>query len=219
MKRITKQLAALAITLCMVLCILPAARTEAAYISAKSVSLKAGMSKKLSIKGLASGKKVTWSSSNAKIASVSSSGKVLARKAGTTTITGKVGSKKYKCSVKVTSNIFYPKSSDYSNYSYSGSIKLVPTKFWYASNGKLAINLKVTNIDSRTWTFDLQNVRLTCTALLKNGQKKVISDSAMTNAIPVSLTPGGTTTGKAYVKAKAGIDLKTVKSIEFNYSF
>ena len=45
--------------------------------------------------------KVTWKSSNSKIASVSSAGKVKGRKAGKTTITAKVSGKTLKCSVTV----------------------------------------------------------------------------------------------------------------------
>lgn len=45
--------------------------------------------------------KVTWSSSNKKVAIVSSKGKVLAKSAGTCTITAKVGSSSASCKVKV----------------------------------------------------------------------------------------------------------------------
>jgi len=45
--------------------------------------------------------KTTWSSSNKKIATVSSKGVVTAKKPGNTTITATVGKKKYKCKVQV----------------------------------------------------------------------------------------------------------------------
>ena len=45
-------------------------------------------------------KKVTWSSTDSKVASVSS-GKVKAKKTGTATITAKIGSKKLKCQIKI----------------------------------------------------------------------------------------------------------------------
>lgn len=45
--------------------------------------------------------KATWKSSNPKIASVTSKGKVTAKKKGTATITAKVGKKTYKCKVTV----------------------------------------------------------------------------------------------------------------------
>ncbi|MCR0203504.1 Ig-like domain-containing protein [[Clostridium] innocuum] len=46
-------------------------------------------------------KKVTWSTSNKKIATVNSKGKVTAKKAGKVTITGKIGKKKYTCKITV----------------------------------------------------------------------------------------------------------------------
>jgi hypothetical protein len=46
-------------------------------------------------------KKIKWSTSNKKVATVTSKGKVKAKKAGKATITAKVGSKKYTCKVTV----------------------------------------------------------------------------------------------------------------------
>ena len=46
-------------------------------------------------------KKIKWSTSNKKVATVSSKGKVKGKKKGSATITAKVGKKKYKCKVTV----------------------------------------------------------------------------------------------------------------------
>ena len=46
-------------------------------------------------------KKVKWTSQNKKVATVSKAGKVLAKKAGDTSITAKVGKRKYNCKVIV----------------------------------------------------------------------------------------------------------------------
>ncbi len=72
-------------------------------ISCKKVSLKVGQKKKLKIKNVKKGKKVKWSSSNKRIATIGSkSGVVTAKKKGTAKITAKVSGKKFTCTVKVT---------------------------------------------------------------------------------------------------------------------
>lgn len=68
-------------------------------LSRKSATLTVGKSVTLKVKGTS--KKVKWSSSDKKIASVSNKGKVKAKKAGKATIYAKVGSKKLKCKVTV----------------------------------------------------------------------------------------------------------------------
>ena len=72
----------------------------AVKINKKSISIKVGKTYKLKLKGTK--KKVKWSTSNKKVATVSSKGVVKGKKAGKATITAKVGKKKYKCKVKVT---------------------------------------------------------------------------------------------------------------------
>lgn len=62
-------------------------------------TLTVGKTVTLKVKGTR--KKVKWSSSNKKVASVSSKGKVKAKKAGKATITAKIGKKKYKCKITV----------------------------------------------------------------------------------------------------------------------
>jgi hypothetical protein len=70
-------------------------------LNTTSVVIRPGKTKTLKVTGTK--KKVTWSSSNKKVATISSTGKVTAKKHGVTTITAQVGSKKYKCTVKVIS--------------------------------------------------------------------------------------------------------------------
>jgi len=57
--------------------------------------------KTLTLKVLGTKKKVTWSSSNKNVATVSSKGKVTAKRKGTCTITAKVAGKKYTCKITV----------------------------------------------------------------------------------------------------------------------
>ena len=72
-------------------------------ISKTNYTLSVGSTYKLKIKGTS--KKVKWSTSNKKIATVNSSGKVTAKKKGTCTITGKVNGKKYTCKITVKKSI------------------------------------------------------------------------------------------------------------------
>ena len=65
----------------------------------KKKTLRKGQTLKLKVKGTK--KKVKWSSSKKKVASVTSKGKVTAKKKGNAVITAKVGSKKYRCKIKV----------------------------------------------------------------------------------------------------------------------
>lgn len=68
-------------------------------LNATKKTLLIGNTYKLKVKNAT--KAVTWTSSNPKIASVSEKGLVTAKRAGTTTITAKVGKKKLTCTVKV----------------------------------------------------------------------------------------------------------------------
>ena len=67
-----------------------------------SNTLKKGTSYKLKLTGTS--KKKYWSSNKRSVATVSSTGKVKAKKAGTCYITVKYGKKKKKCKVKVVSS-------------------------------------------------------------------------------------------------------------------
>lgn len=104
LKKLTRALAlalALTITAPAGLPVSSAVVCEAATIklSASKKTLEVGKSFTLQVKGTK--KKVTWSTSKKSVATVSQKGKVTAKKAGTATITAKVGGKSYKCKVTV----------------------------------------------------------------------------------------------------------------------
>lgn len=84
--------------------ITPQAQTvqaASAKISRKTLTLTKGKSAVLKVTGTKS--KITWSSSNKKVAAVSQKGKVTAKKAGSATITAKAGKKLFKCKITVKS--------------------------------------------------------------------------------------------------------------------
>ena len=76
-------------------------RPMAAGISRKRVTLSAGESTKVSVSGA---KKVTWKSTNKKVATVTKKGIIKAKKAGSCKIRAKAGIKTFTCRVKVTKN-------------------------------------------------------------------------------------------------------------------
>ncbi|MCM1159896.1 MAG: Ig-like domain-containing protein [Roseburia sp.] len=86
----------------LLILLMPATAEAKAKLNKKSITLDAGKSTKLKLTGTK--KKVTWSSSNKKIATVSFSGKVKAKSEGTVTIRAKAGKNTYKCKVTVLDN-------------------------------------------------------------------------------------------------------------------
>ena len=78
---------------------LAVAQAATVKLNKKTLSLEVGKSQTLKITGTTA--KVTWSSSNKSVATVSTKGKVTAKKAGKATITATVSKKKYSCTVTV----------------------------------------------------------------------------------------------------------------------
>lgn len=72
---------------------------QAAKLNYTRITMTAGYTMKLKVTG--TNKKVKWSTSNARIATVSKTGKVKGIKPGKATVTAKVGKKKYRCAVTV----------------------------------------------------------------------------------------------------------------------
>ena len=104
-------------------------------ISKTKYTMNKGEKYTLKIKGTK--KSVKWSSSNKKIATINSKGKVTAKKKGTVTITAKVGSKKYKCKIKVeTPKINKTRKTLYINNTYTLKISGTSQQIKWSSSNK-----------------------------------------------------------------------------------
>ena len=108
MKKIKKLTTILTLVLAFNLFIpqIPSISNDIKEVSAATVKLNKKKAtiikgKTLTLKVTGTKKKVTWKSSNKKVATVSSKGKVLAKKKGVATITAKIGKKKLSCKITV----------------------------------------------------------------------------------------------------------------------
>lgn len=99
MKKVVKKTSVLLFALILVVCM--ALPVSAASISKKKVTICTGQTIQLKVNGVK--KKARWTSSNKSVATVTQKGKVSTKKKGTTTVTAKIGKKKYTCKVAVES--------------------------------------------------------------------------------------------------------------------
>lgn len=99
MKKVVKKTSVLLFALILVVCM--ALPVSAASISKKKVTICTGQTIQLKVNGIK--RKARWTSSNKSVATVTQKGKVSAKKKGTTTVTAKIGKKKYTCKVAVES--------------------------------------------------------------------------------------------------------------------
>ena len=111
MKRNKKILTVITILLLIVCMAVPV--SAAGKINKKKATLKVGQTLQLKVTGTKG--KVKWKSSKKSVATVSSKGRVKAKKKGSATITAKVGKKKYTCKVTV------KKPATNSNGGFSGN--------------------------------------------------------------------------------------------------
>ncbi|MGN0466780.1 MAG: Ig domain-containing protein [Lachnospiraceae bacterium] len=142
-------------------------------------------------------KKVTWSSSNTKIATVSSSGKVTAKKAGKVTITAQVKEANKKATCKITVKNPTISLSPTSKTLYVGDdstlkAKVTPSSrkvIWSSSNTKIATissSGKVTAKKAGTVTITAKikdtSIKKTCKVTVKNveAKKVTLSETAVT---------------------------------------
>ena len=141
MQSLTKKLLAfISAVILMTTMLVPAFEASAASVKLNKtkIVLVVGQTYKLKVSGTK--KTPKWSTSNKKVVSVTKKGVVKGLKKGTTTVTAKIGKKRYKCKVTVES----PKLSSTKRTVTAGTsfaLKLNGTRRtvkWYTSNKKIA---------------------------------------------------------------------------------
>lgn len=137
-----------------------------AYISSTSLTITKGFSDTLSITN--PGGDVTWTSSDASIASVDATGKVTGKKAGTAVITAQLANGGYcQCDVKVQNNV-YSRAQASVAQTPAGHSTLQIYNVAY-KKGNLVIKARFLNNLGRKATY-LKNVKIT----IKNANGNVI---------------------------------------------
>lgn len=142
-------------------------------LSKSKATLIKGQTLKLEVKNTS--KNVKWSTTDKKIATVTSSGKVKAKKTGTVTIIAKVGNKQYKCKIKVET----PKISNSSLILIKGSSQQISMigntqKIkWSTSNKSVATVNSKGKITAKkngksTITATIGNKKYTCKVTVSN---------------------------------------------------
>ena len=174
MKRMRKGLSFLLI-LAMLISICTPMQVEAASkvkLNKTSHTMYVGQTYTLKISGTS--KKATWSTSDKKVATVDSKGKVTAKKKGTATITAKVSNKKYTCKVTVKTPVLNAtKKTLYTGQTYTLKLTGATAKTFSSNNTKVAtVNSKgkVTTKKAGTATItvkDTKGRKYTCKVTVK----------------------------------------------------
>lgn len=155
-------------------------------LSATSATLAIGKTKQLSVTGGTG--TVQWSSSDRKVATVSSSGKITAKKPGTATITATVSGEKLTCKVKVkTPSLNVTKKSLVVKQTYTLKISnSTGTAVWKSSNPSVAAvsssgKITAKKVGKATISVKVNGVTLKCTVTVKKNQKTYSVNKRVSN--------------------------------------
>ena len=127
-------------------------------LNKSAVIINRGASTSLKVSG--SKKKVKWSSSKKSVASVSATGKVSGKKAGTAYIYAKVGKRTLKCKVTVKEP---DKSKHYGNEAYAALVMKKAACSGYAKAYIMlceAANVPVRHVNVNSWTHQWNEVKV-----------------------------------------------------------
>ena len=184
-------------------------KVETPKLSAKELYLEPGKQSKLTLSGTT--KKVSWSTGDKKIATVSSDGTVTAKKQGYTTITAKVGSMEYECEV----NVEKPYLSDTSMILIKGDWEEIEVKDtlqdqkWSSSNNNVATvseygSIVAVNVGRCVITCDLGYKKLTCNILVENPSLSA-KELTLIEGQSYQLTVSGTTQKVVWSSSKSSV--------------
>ena len=152
---------------------------EAASVKINKKKLTMNVKEKYTLKIKGTSKKAKWSTSNKKIATINSKGKITAKKKGNVTITAKVGSKKYKCKVKVEKpKLNQTNLSLFLKEGYTLKLKgSSQTKKWSSSNSEIVSvnNGIITALKKGTATIKVKAGKTTykCTVTVKTYENNI----------------------------------------------
>ena len=238
MKRFIKRSVILMCCLLVSILIMPVSVNAAAKLNQKSITLNVG--KTYILKSSGTRGKITWTSSNRSVASVTSRGIVKAVKKGTATITARYGKSKLTCKVTVKQPVTSIKLNKTAVSLQKGKTYALKTVVSPGNaNNKAVIwtssNKKVATVSSKGIVKAVGNGTATITATAKDGSKKKASCKVMVKTaavIPVKPTDNstviitakqlftaleGTTSGKTYKLGK-DIDIGGFsKTVEYFY--
>lgn len=190
MKKIITKLITTATIMVMVFTLVTPVTAQAAAkvkLNRTKVTINVNQSYQLKVKGTS--KKVTWKSSNRKVAVVSRNGKVTGKKSGKAVITAKVNKKSYKCRVTVKLN----RKPTVSSTSKSVKVKRV-------KEGTYNATLKE-NVKNAALTAKMGKTNVTKKSTWKSSNKKI-----------VTITGNGKITARKAGKAKVTVSYKGKKT-------
>ena len=175
---------------------------SAASVKISKTKYKMNKGEKFTLKVTGTKKTVKWSSSNKKVATVNSKGKVTAKKKGTVTITAKVGSKKYKCKITVEAPSISKKTYTMKKgKTVTLKIKGTTQKITWSSNNK-----SVATVNSKGKVTAKKNGTATITA--KVGKSKYKCKITVGNVVKISETEHAINVGENFTLKITGTSEK-----------
>ena len=204
MKKIQRVLATfMAIVMLLTLC--PTDMSAATKIKLNKTKCTLYLKETVTLKVVGTNKKVSWTTSDKKIATVSSKGKVTAKKEGKVTITAKVSKKTYKCTVTVKKpSISATKKTVYIGKPYTLKLNGTTIKSVKSSNTKVA------TVDKKGKVVAKKVGTATITLKGKNGKSY---KCAVTVKKPyINATKKTLKEGESYTLKLTGTDIKSVST-------